>query len=196
MKTRLLIIIIAAISVGALSFILSSFQDEGCTSTGRGDENMPILQQFGGKQASTLEEATAIAGHDIKAPKYLPPEYKIRNISISDSRIVILASKYPVTNDTRYDYYVFQDKGIIIYYDYLTEMDHSNFIKSFLDNTPKVWKKFDVNGMPALGYETTRQQDTTACFVAILQFYQNQTSIMITGLFSTDELIKIASGIG
>jgi len=191
MKTRFLLVIIV-VFIGALSFILISIQDENCTSFGKGDTNVSIPQQFGGKQVSTLEEATAVAGHDIKTPKYLPPEYKIRNISISDNRTVFLVSKYPVITDTRMDSFFFQDKGIIIYYDYLTEMDHSNFINQFLDNTPSIWKKFDVNGNPALGYETTRQQDTTACNVAVLQFYQNQTSIIITGLFSTDELIKIA----
>lgn len=183
------------ISIGALSFVWNSFRDDVCTTSGRGDPHMPILQIIGGKQASTLDEAIAITGHDIKIPKYLPPEYKIRKISISDNRIVVLTSKHPVTNSTINDDYFYQDRGITIYYDNMTEEDRLNFIKSYSEITQANWKKFDINGMPALGYEIDRTLNTPICFPAQIQFYLNHTSIIITGMAPTGELIKIASSI-
>jgi len=163
-----------------------------CKGEGPGT-TMPISQWLEGKQVTTPKEALLV-GQSIKLPKYLPAGYDIEKIAVTEKRVTILASKFPITSSLTNMDFIYQDRGISIYFDNVPSDQEANEIRQPV-NQPE-WKLVDIGDKKGLGHEIIRSLDPKdhGCTSAELIFYiGNNTRNGLVGLTPLSELAKIAT---
>jgi hypothetical protein len=145
----------------------------------------PLSDILEGKSVPDIQSASNAIGHPIKHPKYLPKDYDIKRIALNGDKMVELISKFPITDQTTDQQFVWEQQGITVYLS--TSANTPQEIKQVLKNESDRWQPVDINGLRAAGHDIIRveQDGQVVSSQAELLFYNDKTRIYVTGIGST-----------
>jgi hypothetical protein len=159
----------------------------------------PILKTLVGEKVKDLGEAALKSGNAKITPTYLPAGYKVRVIQYveDEKRVGMLISKYPVTEETTIQDFIWKQQGIGI--DIGPVVDNFNaedLAANWSQRAPT--KHLVIDGKDIVYHEIIEGVGTDgeiAHSPAELTMIDGKTAVDISGFISGDEMIKIAQSI-
>lgn len=155
----------------------------------------PIINSTQGIVVNDDAEASNLTGFSVKSPTDLPQGYKVKLIKASKEipMVTIFVSKYPLTENTTSEDFLWNQQGILITYDQIYPHELENFKQFFSASANKI---ITINGTLVVVSDISKEYhngypyDMWASLIAIKD---NNTNIGIRGFFNSDDLIKIAT---
>ena len=155
----------------------------------------PILNMIEGLSVTSSQEASTVAGYQVKSPEYLPADYQVRAINADDktATVTILASKLPVTSQTTDQDFIWKERGIVIrIQQQAADFDKDGHISKLAGFDP--FKQVTINGMKGAAHEIiTGELDGQPVHApAELVFFKDDALVMLRAMLPVEDLIKIA----
>lgn len=153
-----------------------------------------IINSTQGIVVNNDAEASNLTGFSVKSPTDLPPGYKVKLIKASKEipMVTIFVSKYPLTENTTSEDFLWNQQGILITYQQTGphEFENKHFWGTSANNT------ITIAGAPAEVFGISKEYNNGYPYdmwASLLVIKDNNTSVAIDGFFNSDDLIKIAT---
>jgi len=143
-----------------------------------GSPNEPAVTDLGtnSEKEVTLEQAQSSIPYTLATPNYLPPEFKLKRVTLTNmgSEIAEVSMEYE------------GDSKVIVFKQHNSAKSTTR--GSLYDTDDTTVKDVDVNGKPGILFITKNNMST-------LNWIQRDLVLQITGKIEPDEIIKIANSI-
>ncbi len=202
MVRKILTISLAAIVVTTIGAVigLNAYQEETPTyKMGLVPPPEPILKTLAGEKVKDIREAALKSGNAKITPTYLPSGYEVRVIQYveDEKRVGMLISKYPVTEETTIQDFIWKQQGIGIDIGRVADnFNAEDLVSNWSQRAPT--KHLVVDGKDIIYHEIIEGVGTDgeiAHSPAELTMIDGKTAVDISGFISGDEMIKIAQSI-
>ncbi len=154
-----------------------------------------IIDATQGIAVSNDTEASNLTGFSVKSPTDLPQGYKVKLIKASKEipMVTIFVSKYPLTENTTSEDFLWNQQGILITYQKTGPHE--------LENSTHFWgastnKTIIIDGAPAEVFDISKRYHDGYPYDlwgSLLAIQNNDTGIGIDGFLNSDDFIKIAT---
>jgi hypothetical protein len=201
MVRTILTISLAVITVAIIGTVigLNEYQDTPNYKPGLLPPPDPILNTFVGERVKDLTEAALKSGNVKITPTHLPTGYEVRAIQYvaDEKRVGMLISKYPVTEDTTIQDFIWKQQGIgIDIAPVVKNFNAEDLVSNWSQRAPT--KHLVIDGKDIIYHEIIEGIGTDgeiAHSPAELTMIDGNIAVDISGFISGDEMMKIAQSI-